>query len=330
MLQLKNATPFAAKLALFPNEEGVDCAFMIVKATFNIGPQWTLAREQFLPVEEDVYWAEPGYSSIKYASDYHTGKVATDVIVLGNAYAPQGQTVTELDVCVSVGEVSKKIKVYGDRVWQDGQASQAKAFNTMPLTYEKAFGGSYIVDQSVQATCESNPLGSGFSGGRSVNEMNGVALPNLEDPENLIRKHSDQPAPACMAYVAASWQPRVAYAGTYDQNWQAKRAPFLPEDFNKRFFNMAHEDLIYPGFIKGGEAVKISNMHPAGELNFTLPSLKLVANVKLSDRIECPDFQMETLLLEPNLMRLSMVWKAQFVCDKETLNINEIGISLSR
>ena len=103
MLQIKNTTPFAADTALFPNEQGIDSVYVIVKATFNIGAQWTLAEEQGSPIEKDIYWQEPDNSSIKLASDYHLGKLASDVIVLGHACTPQGQALSELDVSVSVG-----------------------------------------------------------------------------------------------------------------------------------------------------------------------------------------------------------------------------------
>ena len=39
----------------------------MVRATFTIGKQWTLADEQLPPVEADEYWDKPGESSIKYA-----------------------------------------------------------------------------------------------------------------------------------------------------------------------------------------------------------------------------------------------------------------------
>ncbi len=38
--------PFAADTALLPNEKGIDTLYILVKATFNIGEQWTLADEQ--------------------------------------------------------------------------------------------------------------------------------------------------------------------------------------------------------------------------------------------------------------------------------------------
>lgn len=70
MLQLNNSTPFAASMALFPNEAAIDTLYLIVKATFNIGSQWTLVDEQLPPQEKDIYWSEPEDSSLRYASDF--------------------------------------------------------------------------------------------------------------------------------------------------------------------------------------------------------------------------------------------------------------------
>ncbi|VAW87471.1 hypothetical protein MNBD_GAMMA17-1050, partial [hydrothermal vent metagenome] len=85
MLQFHNNTPFAANTALFPNEAGVDTFYIVVRATFNIGEQWTLVDAQPPPTEGDEYWGEAEKSSIQYASDNHTGKPGSDIIVLGHA-----------------------------------------------------------------------------------------------------------------------------------------------------------------------------------------------------------------------------------------------------
>lgn len=39
--------------------------------------------------------------------------------------------------------------------------------------------------------------------------------------------------------MGRSWQPRLRYAGTYDQHWMDERLPFLPEDFDLRYFQSA-------------------------------------------------------------------------------------------
>ena len=330
MLQIQNNTPFAADMNVFPNEHAIDTLYVLVRATFNIGKQWTLADKQVPPMIADKYWTEPGESSLKYGSDCHTGKPCSDIIMLGHAHAPNNQETRQLDVALTVGQVHKTIRVFGNRHWYNGRITPPEPFKTMAMVYEKAFGGEYIVNGISTAVEERNPVGQGFSGQRKVDEMNGVPLPNLEDPNNLITDINQRPAPACFAISAPHWQPRSAYAGTYDEAWQAQRAPFLPEDFDKRFFSMSHPDLVYPGFLIGGEQVEISNMHPCGTLKFALPHVKLNTVVFIAGETVQPVFNLETLLIEPNELKLSMVWRAAVQCDKKMLKISNVKINIER
>ncbi|RYZ83275.1 MAG: DUF2169 domain-containing protein, partial [Moraxellaceae bacterium] len=55
MLQLLNHTPFAAQLALFPNEEGLDTLYVVAKAHFNMAAPLSLCDEQTPPLMEDIY-----------------------------------------------------------------------------------------------------------------------------------------------------------------------------------------------------------------------------------------------------------------------------------
>lgn len=330
MLQLRNTTPFAANMAVLPDEEGIDTLYLNVKASFNIGQQWTLAEEQAAPQAADVYWGEPVESSLKYASDYHLGKPATDIVMLGHACAPGQDAVRQLDVTLKVAGLSKTVRVFGDRVWQNGQISVPAAFRTMPLLYERAFGGSVCVEGEVTAAEERNPVGAGFCGGRLEEEMDGLPLPNLEDPHCLIRSMDDCPEPACFGFRAPNWQPRVGFAGTYDDEWLKGRAPYLPLDYDPSFLHAAHPDLMCNDFLQGGEAVEIINMHPAGDLRFSLPYIRLAARVDIAGATETPSFNLETVLLEPNELRASLAWKAKVQCDKKTLKIGQVSIALSR
>lgn len=330
MLQLKNTSPFAATMALFPNEDAVDTLYVIVKATFNIGKDFTLADEQTPPFPADVYWTEPGKSSVKYGSDTHIGKAGTDIVMMGHACAPEQKETTQLDVGLSVGKFSKHIHLFGDRHWQDGRITAPAKFKTMAMVYEKAYGGVHIIDGKMNSAETRNPVGRGFAGSRKVEEMNNVPLPNLEDPKQLIQSHTDQPVPACFGVCAPYWHPRAGFAGTYDEAWQKNRAPYLPKDFDKRFLNMAHPDLVCPGFLQGGEPVQITGMHPKGVLQFDVPQVRLAANITMAGNIEQPEFDLETLMLEPNQMKLGMVWRAALPCDKKVLKISEVKIGLSR
>lgn len=328
MLQLNNNTPFAANMALFPNPEGIDSLFLLVRACFNIGPKWTLTDDQPEPVEADVYWGEPDKSSLKLASDYHTGKPGTDVVMIGQACAPGRQTVSQLDVSLSLGPVAKTIRVFGDRHWQDGRITNPLPFQTMPMVYEKSFGGMHLVDDRIDSVEARNPLGCGYAGSRKASDMNGVPLPNLEDPQHLIREVSDCPAPVCFGFCSPAWMPRAGFAGSYDEVWKRERAPYLPEDFDSRFLNMAHPDLICQGYLQGGEQVSIAGMHPDGEINFNLPRVELISELHLGTQVDKVNFQLETVLLEPNQYQLSMAWKAAYACDKRAHKIRQVDVGL--
>lgn len=330
MLQLHNSTRFAASMALFPNEDAIDTLYVMVKATFNVGKGLTLADEQTPPMAADVYWTEPGKSSIKYASDIHTGKPATDIIMLGHACVPEKKEATQLDVSLTVGQLHKAVRVFGDRQWQDGKITRPTPFRTMAMVYEKAYGGVHFANGQLADVDARNPVGRGFAGTRKPEEMNGVPLPNLEDPKQLIRDIADQPAPAAFGFCAPNWQPRASFAGTYDDTWRKTRAPYLPADFNSRFLNMANPDLIFPSYLQGGEPVTIAHMHPAGTVKFDVPQVGLITRVKVAEHEETAEFRLETLILEPNQLTFSMVWRAAIPCDKKMLKISEIKIGTTR
>lgn len=330
MLQLHNNTRFVADMVMFPDEKAIDSLFVMVKASFQIGKGLTLADEQMPLAESDIYWTEPGKSSLKYASDMHTGKPATDIVMLGHACVPENKEATQLDVNLRVGQVNKTVRVFGERHWQDGKITKPAPFRTMPMVYEKAYGGFHIANGDIVGIDARNPVGRGFAGARKAEEMNGVPLPNLEDPKQLIRELGDQPDPACFAPCAPNWQPRSSFAGTYGDHWQKTRAPYLPTDYDSRFLNTAPSDLIFPGTLQGGEPVSISHMHPQGTLTFDVPPIKLVVRIKIADREETPDPHLETLILEPNQMRFSMVWRAKLACDKQLLKVSDVTITTSR
>lgn len=330
MLQLKNNTPFAATMALFPDQRGIDTLYIMVKASFHIGREWTLLDKQIPVISDDEYWDEPAKSSLKMASEFHIAKPATDIIVNGHACAPNEQTLRQMDVNVSFGHIAKSLKVFGDRQWDNDRISAPQPFSTMPLVYEKAFGGEHEVDGVVKSFESRNPVGIGYAASCIKGGMEGLPLPNIENPASLIQQPSDRPAPVCFAIVAPHWAPRIHYAGRYDEQWQKNRAPFLPEDFDSKFLNMAHPELIYPGYVQGGEPVSISGMHPGGDLHFNIPQIRMVAQVIVRNRVENPVFNMESVFIDTDQLQMSMTWKAAMACDKQALKIRSINVNMSR
>ena len=334
MLQFENQTPFQAKASLIPDTRGVDSLVMMVKATFTLGPSLKIADEQTPILVGDEYWGDPLTSSLRYAGEFHLPKPFTDIVCLGRAQAPDRRPLSMLDTLLSVGAYKKSIRVFGDRHWVKGSMglaiSQPTSFETMPMIYERAYGGAYIRDSENNEVYfeEYNPVGKGFIGKQSADELVGQPLPNLEDPGHLLSPIGSRPKPVCPAFVAPTWLPRRSYAGTYDDAWQKKRAPYLPDDFDKRFFNTAHPDLVTQVYLQGGEPVELVNLAPNGPLQFCLPTVTLESHVSIRGRVEQPPFFLDTVLLEPEDLRFSMTWRTILCCDKKALQIDQMKIRL--
>jgi hypothetical protein len=335
VLQVRNETPFEPGIFLFPDAQGVDTLYVVVKATFALGRDGPVAAEkQQKLVLADEYWGEPGQSSLKYASEAHLLKPGTDVVLVGEAYAPQGKPVPSSLVSVKVGPLRKVVQVFGDRRWKGGLGSPSPSspepFLRMPLTYERAYGGVHAVDAKRGKVLSEprNPVGRGFRGKRGASEMVGQPLPNLEDPLKLIQGVGDTPAPAGFGFVAPSWQPRQSYAGTYDEAWQERRAPYLPLDFKEDFFLTAPPELCARPFLKGGEPVEIIGASKEGVQRFKLPVCKLVVTVAIAGQAHKPSLQLETVLLEPGEARFSILWRGAVPCDKKALRVEQAHFQL--
>lgn len=332
MLQLDNDTPFATHLSVLPNAAGVDTLFVVLKATFSLGARLEPAEAQ-VPVEvADKYRGEPGTSSLICAGEVHLARPGTDVVLIGEAVAPGGRPVGQLDVAVSVAGKGKVVRVFGDRQWDSGalgiQPGRPRPFVRMPLIYERAFGGSVLDARGEPVAVEArNPVGVGLWTGSSAGAV-GKPMPNLEDPRHLLTTPGDRPPPTGFGPVAPLWQPRAAFAGTYGPEWQRSRAPYLPEDFDSRFFCTAQPGLTLPNNLHGGEPVQVVGASTAGPLSFHLPVCSPVATVALGRDLHRPPFHLEKVLLEPGEARICMLWRAALSCDKQALKVRAVNVGL--
>jgi hypothetical protein len=80
--------------------------------------------------------------------------------------------------------------------------------------------------------------------------------------------------PAGFGFIAGDWQPRLALAGTYDEAWTKKRAPLLPKDFDRRFFNAATPGLVTADYLAGNEKVLVLGATAEGRWEFRLPGIE--------------------------------------------------------
>jgi hypothetical protein len=326
VLQLENQTPFRATIAVLPDRAGVDTLYVVVKATVKLRPKLMLAEEQVPIVLVDEYYGDPASSSLRAASEVHLGKTGTDVLLVGSAKAPKGRPVARALVTMSVAERQKRIQVTGDRTWRGGRPSDPQPFESMPLVWERAFGGVHRRGDKVSAEGR-NPAGCGFTADRSAEEMEGQPVPNLEDPDGLLQQLGQAATPACLAPIAPWWLPRRAFAGTYDEAWQRERAPYLPDDFAPRFFQCAVPEFAFERYLQGGEPVQVSGVTPDGPIAFAVPEARLSIAVTVAGVTEHPPARLETLAIEPDENRACFTWRAAMPCNRRALRVQKIVIS---
>ncbi len=331
MWQVDNQTPFAAEGEWVRDRYGAEVWLVAVKCTFDIAPDGTttVAAEQPPVLRIPEHHGEPGRSSIKYDGDLVPTKMATDVIVVGHAYAPPGRPETRIEVGFRVGPVQKVLQVTGDRRWGAMGPTSPEPFTRMPLVYERAFGGVDRKSAHPERDWDwRNPVGTGFAVSRD--NLAGVLLPNIEYPDDLVRGWKDRPRPAGLGPIGSHWQPRVSFAGTYDDAWTKNRLPLAPDDFDDRFFQCTPRDQQSPGFLRGGEPVVLHRLTPDGDLRFTLPKVFLGFETRFYGGT--PEIHKErrlhSVILEPDHPRVSLVWHTALPCHFKVQKLSHTTVIL--
>ena len=275
LLQIANDTPFPVTTLRWPDGDNRPKLTIVVKTTFVLGTDVRLTPKQLPLFNVDII-IDKNPASVRFESDLVPFKPCTDVVLVGRAHAPEGKPVTELIAGLRVGQLRYGVAVFGDRTWQSQlldtpSMSQPQPFLAMDLVYERAFGG---FDEPAGMYCKENQVGTGFLGKRTGKRIEGLRLPNLEDPRNQIHSWNSRPRPVGFGFYGRGWAPRLAYAGTYDEKYMKERHPLLPVDFSYRFFNGAHPDLQVGGYLHGDEEVELLNVCPgAPRMHFRLPGL---------------------------------------------------------
>ena len=197
-------------------------------------------------------------------------KARGEFLAYGSGYKPPSLSSQPLLVEVSVGQVSKRLAVCGDRQFNAlGGISAPKAFSSMPITPENAFGGDGFAD---------NPVGKGL-GEVHADPGTGASacwpLPNIETPEHLLVQRGDHVPPAGFWALAPDAPARAKLLGRFDKAWEKTRWPHLPLDTAPDFFQAAPIDQRLSGYWRGDEKIVLRNMHPQAEqVESALPGLR--------------------------------------------------------
>lgn len=206
----------------------------------------------------------------------------TSFWVVGEARpsAPTPEMIVEL----AVGPRARRLVVVGDRVWRhDGTPTAPRLFESMPLTYERAYGGG--AHRRGAHAHAFNPHGRGHvvadRGAR-------VRLPNLEWEDDRVRTWRCRPEVAGFAPISGLVQPgRVG------------RPPGV------EWFPVAHPRLVFPA-VAPGVVVSLRGVLRGEALRFTVPPPPARLEVVLGSQRHVPALVLDGvgILVEERIVRL--------------------------
>ena len=274
--QMRYASEFTGGL----DKTGREYLSLVVKGTFGFpeagGREVRRAEVQRPLVFADELEGHPETPAVRWETDFAFRKAACDVVAQGAAYAPGGKPAERVRVGLKVGAWSKQFDVVGAREWRVVGPSVGPTrpypFTRMEFGYHTAFGGVDRLDPEdpTPAACEANPAGIGFASFRNQARLDGQPVANTEEVGRPIVSPYEDYRPMALGPVSRAHPDRRRYAGTYDQAWIDTVFPFLPADFDERYFQMAPPDQQIPKPAPGTEVV-IAGMTPEGRVAFRLP-----------------------------------------------------------
>ncbi len=257
-MELVSSSPFSSATVLWRSDGTAGTLTVVVKATFELSPdaEATLAADQE-PIAGDRHHGRDPRASLAMAGDYAPRKARGDVVVVGHAYAPHGVPVDALACRVTVGPMTRALRITGERLWTGSLASPRAGapapLMRVPLRYELA------------ARTLANPVGLDLELAAVIGAR---ALPSIE----LVGASGDPYALAGFGPIAPGWATRTSTVGS-GTAWARELSPLdpgpaalrvrapLPDAVDAAFFNVAppHQRL---EAITMGQEIVLENLDP--------------------------------------------------------------------
>jgi hypothetical protein len=300
-VKLETGTSLAAQLFSGPaTETDLGCA-LLLKATYEIRPAGLEpATEAPWPIHleplETPYGTFPG--------EVANRKPKTDVIVLGRAKAPRGETVRQTTVTLAVGAFRHSLAIFGDRRWERTatglRATEPLPFREMPIVWERAFGGKIPTAVGDMPNTD-NPVGKGFF--LDDAEGDGIPLPNVEDPNALIRTSKDLPEPA-------GWAPYPLAGGVRLAKLRGPDGAPLPADVVEPWvMGWAHPALIIETPAAGAR-IEVNGLTTDGPLVAAVPECPARVTLVAGEEERRLSPRLDTLIVQAEERRLVVRWRA--------------------
>lgn len=336
-MELVNRLGIAATVLPAMSPDGAPLLVLVAKATFELpsgGATARLADEQPSVREEDEFEGEPGLTPPKYEAETAPYKRQCEILVTGSAYAP-GRPARSVQVGLQAGTVHKRFEVLGERFWQKAGGEyggltlgDCQPFERLGLSYALAYGGadarSDNPDQA--AVWADNPVGRGFyASGRPPRSIEGQPAPQTQLPQQPPRDPWFAVPSLGFGPLGRNWQPRLRLAGRFDEQWREERFPMLPLDFNPEHWQSAPFDQRLDSLTPGLQ-IQLWNLSAEGYVSFHLPVLAPQVLFTRGGRATRRPLRADTLLIEPDAGRFSLIWRAHWPLRRGTPSVDNLEL----
>ncbi|MEO7650657.1 MAG: DUF2169 domain-containing protein [Bryobacteraceae bacterium] len=347
--------PVASAKAVFEivpgrNDRGDYIFAVVVKRMFRIKPGGAVERcdaDHALRMIDEYYdHGDAEWSTVQHEYELAPYKPAVDVVVIGKAYAPGGAPAERMTVSVQVGDREKSIAVFGDRECQYREnmspaVSDPKPFTEMEIRYGRAYGGrDERSDPSIPLFYPRNDMGTGIALLNGKETIEGLALPNFEDPNDLLTPERIvlgapenwplQPLPQGFGWFQRTWYPRCTFAGSYpafvdvDTVTTEERLGLVPKNhialarqfrlpsYDVRMNNGASHGMLFAN-LKGDEKITLRGLSPEGLLEFSLPGDAPKIALDIGSGSQQLQARLDTVSIRPDELELDLIWRGACV-----------------
>jgi hypothetical protein len=336
------------QVAVLPgvDDRGTPIFSVLVKRTYRIVPGQPAVRAEadgpLIAADQYFDGGDPETTTVRQESDRAPYKPATDVVVIGQVHAPPGRSLTVTDAGVQVGTHRKVIRAFGDRQCRfrsgrDPVVTEPTPFQTLELRYERAYGGvDRHSDPVMPFYYPRNALGCGVAVNNVREAVEGLRLPNFEDPQDLLTperivlgqrtRWNRQPLPQGFGWFPKTAYPRCSFLGAMpgdvvlDEPLREELLGLVPQQqialarqfrlprFDVRFQRGASLGLAVP-FLAGNEHVILIHLTPDGRLEFDLPNdpPRIMLDISLGEN-ELPPV-LHTVCIRPEEGQVDLVWR---------------------
>lgn len=339
---------YDAIVDLEPRDEIPTHAYAIVKQVYRIVEGRAVLAEAE-PLRHDIR-EETVAKEFPVGSELSTRKRATDVVVEGSAFPLR--RAQRMELRCDVGHSSKRIAVFGRRSIEWTAAGRAfigpaDDLTPVPVTNAMAYGGADTrVPFEAPATLEDvlaftatyegiyprNPLGKGYY--VTPDRFDGIELPSLEDPEDLLtderlvvqdpKRWYLQPLPWSFDWMHTLMFPRLAYLGQEPRlppesaELAEVRRGYVHPSYRgprdsavmARFYQEASLGMSFPP-IAEGTPIAVAGMHPERDLIETAipPAPSIEFDIEGAREPSKP--VLTTIVMRPAEQRFSVVYYAR-------------------